>query len=561
MSTLATISKQDFDYIENSLKILSDNMSSVATDVVDINGQISGFQKQVENIQDNVKSLEEEIREFMFEIKGSSVVSNAQNEVLISESKLNKKFGHYDAVRRKISGVLGSIDINSIKKSTLITQSEESVLNTPNYYLSYALVALCSWFRNDKKTAYKAINQAIKLNDSKTSLLFCLIHLRLNRDKTALKWLKRYLSTQDPRQMDSEIINVLDALVNNAYNMKMTDEILNHIDLWSKQISSDESLNRAQIDRWSNIFKSSVEEISDNEYPYIANYTNRFEKIKILLANSYTYYNVYNDFLDIMEDVNDSSSKSIDNLLNDLLFSYESSEISLRKEILKNKLIIQHKGDIDKANKAFTDSQTSLNGKNDFKTELTNVILERRDVSSETKKLAVSYSKNIIKTAFFESLSDSKNEIDNITIKINEWSGTTKDGINERELQESLTQYVKHPFESEMTKLKYLNAKTIYCALFAIIGIIALFFDVIIGVAIIIVSLIASFLFMKETVNTKEDLIKNYNETLEKYLFELNNVIAEIVDANYIIKNNNKDKESFIRFIDSFNKENFISRK
>jgi hypothetical protein len=59
MSTLATISKQDFDYIENSLKILSDNMSSVATDVVDINGQISGFQKQVENIQDNVKSLEE----------------------------------------------------------------------------------------------------------------------------------------------------------------------------------------------------------------------------------------------------------------------------------------------------------------------------------------------------------------------------------------------------------------------------------------------------------------------------------------------------------------------
>ncbi|NLC48669.1 MAG: hypothetical protein GX758_04855, partial [Tenericutes bacterium] len=341
MSNLTTMSRQDFHHLENSLKVLSDNMSFVAEDVVEINGQISGFQKQVETIQDNVKSLEDEIRDFMFEIKGSSVVSNAQNEVLLSENKLNKKFGHYDSIRRKISGILGSIDINSIKKSTLVTQSEESVLNTPNYYLSYALVALCSWFRNDRKRAYKALNQAIKLNESKTSLLFCLIHLRLKRDKTALKWLKRYLSSQDPRNMDSEIINVLDALVNDAYSKTMTDEILNNIDIWSKQLLDDDNINRKQIDRWVSIFTSNIEEISDNEYPYIVRYTKSFDKIKYVLANSYTYYNVHNDFLDIMDNVTNSSSKNIDNLLNDLLFSYESSEMSLRKEILKNKLIIQ----------------------------------------------------------------------------------------------------------------------------------------------------------------------------------------------------------------------------
>ena len=146
MATITAIQKKDIDALERSLKTLSENMSSVANDVVDINGQINDFNSQVDILKSNVKSLEQEIKDFMLEVRGSSLVSNAQNEILLKENELNKKYGHYDLIRRKINGILNSIDLNTIKKNTLLTQSEQSLLNTPNYYLSYALIKISQLF-------------------------------------------------------------------------------------------------------------------------------------------------------------------------------------------------------------------------------------------------------------------------------------------------------------------------------------------------------------------------------------------------------------------------------
>ena len=264
MATITAIQKKDIDALERSLKILSENMSSVANDVVDINGQINDFNSQVDTLKSNVKSLEQEIKDFMLEVRGSSLVSNAQNEILLKENELNKKYGHYDLIRRKINGILNSIDLNTIKKNTLLTQSEQSLLNTPNYYLSYALVALCAWFRNEKKLARKGLNKALNLNDSKTSLLFCLIHLRLNRNETALKWLKRYLDTQDPNNMDNDIINVLESLVSDTYSVKMTDLILSYINDWCNKLNNNSNINNYQIDRWREFFSETIETIENN---------------------------------------------------------------------------------------------------------------------------------------------------------------------------------------------------------------------------------------------------------------------------------------------------------
>ena len=87
---------------------------------------------------------------------------------------------------------------------------------------------------------------------------------------------------------------------------------------------------------------------------------------------------------------NKQEDKSIDELLNSLLFSYEDNEAELRKSILKNKLIIECKGNIEEANKKYELYNNSLNIKNNFGNELTNAILNRNDVSLSTKKLAIS---------------------------------------------------------------------------------------------------------------------------------------------------------------------------
>lgn len=561
MATITAIQKKDIDALEKSLKVLSENMTSVADDVIDINGQINDFNTQVDTLKTNVKSLEQEIKEFMLEVRGSTFVSNAQNEILLKENELNKKYGHYDLVRRKINGILNSMDLNTIKKNTLLTQSEQSLLNTPDYYLSYALVALCAWFRNEKKLARKALNKSLNLNDSKTSLLFCLIHLRLNRNETALKWLKRYLNAQDPNNMDNDIINVLESLVSDAYSINMTDLILSYINDWCNKLSNDDNINNYQIERWKEFFNDTIDTVEDAEYPFSTAYVVNFNHLKNKLALSYSYNNAYAKFLELLNN-NEQKEKNIDELLNSLLFSYEENEAELRKDILKNKLIIECKGNIEEANKKYELYNNALNVKNNFGNELTNIVLNRNDVSLSTKKLAIALTKQNIVKGFEEVFSDNDEFVDEeIQIKINEWTGTTKDGSNEKELQDSLTDYVKKPYEHDSQQQQYISPKTIYCSIFIVIGLILMFIKLYLGIIIIFVGGGMLLFFLNEVSKNRQDIIDEYNDTLKKYLFELNNTIAEIVDIKFLCKRNLKYKNELISFINSFDKNNYINFK
>ncbi len=560
MATVTAISKKDIDYLENSLKVLSDSMNSVAGDVVDINGQINDFTSQVDSIKANVKSLEQEIRDFMYEVKGSSMVNTAQNDIIMHEQTLNKKFGHYSDIRRKFSGILNSLDIdlNYINKNTLLTQSEQSLLSTPDYYLSYALVALCAWFRNERKAANKALNKALNLNESKTSLLFCLIHLRLNRHETAYKWMKRYLQTVNPKEMDNLIITVLDSLSNNAYDSRITNELLTSIESWCKNLNTDEMINNRQIDRWSDFFLSKKATFKDEEFPYLFDYCPEASALKSNIENAYTYNHIFNDFLDLIDKGN-NKAKNLDELLSELLSTYENNELELRKEILKNKIIIECKGDSEKANALFNHSMSSLNAKSDFSTGLTNIIFDRDDVSDNTKKFAVALSKDNIIKGLDKALQGNMEEVKEVTITINEWTGKTLDGSNEKELQESLSDYVKAPFIEDYNELSIFNTKTIYCLIFAIVGLVVCFFELFIGILILLCGGGAFMYFLNGILKQREEIMKQCNEVLDKYLFELNNVIAEIVDIKYYTKRSLSNRDNMVNLINSFYKDNFIT--
>ena len=560
MGSVTAISKKDIDFLENSLKVLSDNMNSVAGDVVDINGQITDFNNQVDSIKANVKSLEQEIRDFMFEVKGSTLVNTAQNDIIMLEQDLTKKFGHYTDIRRKFSGIVSNfdLDLNYINKKTLLSQSEQSLLTTPDYYLSYALVALCAWFRNERKAANKALNKALKLNESKTSLLFCLIHLRLERHETAYKWMKRYLQTVNPKEMDNLIISVLDSLTNNAYDTRITDELLTSIESWCKNINNDEIINNKQIDRWASFFSSNKAVFKEEEFPFLFNYVEEANYLREEIENAYTYNYVYSDFINLIEKGN-NNSKNLDELLKDLLSSYESSELELRKEILKNKIIVECKGDQTKADKLFNESMSSLNEKTDFSTGLTNIIFDRDDVSDNTKKFAIALSKENILKGLEKALPSHNKEHKELTIKINEWTGKTLDGSNEKELQESLTEYVKNPFMEDFDSVKIINTKTLYCIFFAIAGVVVCFFEVFIGLLLILCGGIAFMFFANQTLKMRDKIMSDYKEVLDKYLFELNNVIAEIVDIKYYTKRSLNNKDNVVNLINSYYKDNFIS--
>ena len=561
MDTLA-ISPANLDIIEQNLHVLANNMTDVYQSVNNVTGHVNEIDNKVTSVTDTVKTLEEEIKSFMLEIREHSIVGNARQTILMDENELNKKFGHYDEIRRRINGILQSTDINAIKKSTIENISEESLINTPNYYLAPALVALCAWILNNKELAYKSLKEAMVRDDEKTSLLFCLINLRVGRVSSSIKWLNRYLDMQDPTKMDGKIITILDAVTSGVFGPVAKEICINKISMWLKEINNLNEYKEKQKERFVKYFRENKKELKDDLFPYIHHYSTDYEYLKDTLSISYSYNTIYNklkDITNVESKGNDENKIKIDNLLNLLVFSYEKEELELRKDIDKNKQIIYYNGDVKKALKKFENTSKIYKEQNDILTHLTNIVLEHKTINPniETRKYALALEKPIIKDAFDE-ISNNTNVLSDIKISINEWQATTKDGSNEKELKKSLDNYVEKLFEKELNDTNYFNLRMFISI---IIGLITMFLSKnspVMTLLIFIVTLSYNayevFITYKKRTNIFIKIKKNQKSASDI----LTNIIAEIVDYSFIYKNNLKNKERFISFIDSLNPNEYI---
>ena len=265
---------------EANLDILEKNLNSLANNLGSLSTNMSSVDTKVNKVTDTVKTLEEEIKNFMFEIRESTIVSNAKQSILMSQSELDKKYGHYDNIRREVNGLLEATDLNTIKKSTIEALSEKTLLNTPTYWLSPALVALCAWFTNNKDLASRAVNEALKRDDEKTSLLFSLLHLRAKRNSAALLWLKRYIDKQNPKNIENMFIIVLDAVSSGVFGPDAKTYIIGKLEEWIKLLSNNEKIKTTEKNRWKDKFASLTVENKDLVFPYLEKYTTTSVDIK-----------------------------------------------------------------------------------------------------------------------------------------------------------------------------------------------------------------------------------------------------------------------------------------
>lgn len=549
-----TTQKKDTSSLESDLNTLTENMKVIASNVDDINDQVDDFKEQFNSVKSNIDSLERQIKTFISEVRGNTYVSNAKMELKSYEDELSEEYGQYDVIRNKVSEIVNDLEKGYIEKNKLLTQSEQAHLSNSKYYLVHILVAICAWLKNEKKLARKSINKALDLNDNKTSLLFSVIYFKLNRNNTAIKWLKRYLDNQNPSNMNSDVIGVINILSYYVNDNETENKLYNYINNWVNKSKNEEIENKA-INKWENFFRSRLNIIDENEYPYSKLYVRSFNKIKKNLELYYSFNNVYADFLGLINNFDNDINE--DKILNTLLYDYSDKELELRRNILKNKLIIECHGNMDEVELKYKTYDNFINSNDNFYLDLNDVLLSRNDVSLNIKRLVVYFVKNNIARGY-EKIFNNDNVLDEeFEIRINEWVGITKDGSNEKELQDSLTDYVKKPFAEESQLQRYNSPKTIYCAIFIVIGIILTFIKFYVGLSVVIVGGFMLMFFLLNISRNREDIIKDYNETLNKYLFELNNVLAEIVDMKYICKKNLKYKNEFLEYLGTFDEKDY----
>lgn len=562
MSTYA-ISAANLDVLEKNLNTLANNVGDVYQSVSNVTGHVNDIDTKVTSVTENVKTLEEEIKNFMLEIRENSIVGNARQTILMDQAELDKKFGHYNEIRRRINGILQSTDLNAIKKSTMLNISEQTLVNAPNYWLAPALVALCAWILDDRNLAEKALKEAMNRDDEKTSLLFCLINLRANRIDSSMRWLNRYLDMQDPTKMEGKIITVLDAITSGVFGPSAKEICTNKVQTWIKELNIQPGYKDIQKERWVKYLESNINPVEDDNFPYLAHYCLEWDSLKKAISLSSSHKTTFKNLKNIMEE-NESGSISstvqIDNLLNILVFNYENEELELKKDIQKNKHIIEENGNIKKALERFNQTSKIYDKSNDFLTHLTNIVLEYKTIKPklDTRKYAMALSKDWIKEAYQDMNAFTNDQLPDITIKINDWTGTTKTGSNEKDLKSSLDNYVEQLFEKDLAKEKLFNIKMFGSIILCIIAMFLTFKIPVLAILILIVTLIFNIYEFYNAYKRRNSILENIERNKKSAQDILTNIIAEVVDYKFIYENNLKAKDDVIKYVQALDSNQYI---
>lgn len=518
--------KKELEKFSNNLQKLSDNLNNITNNVDEINNQFEDYNEQINDIKDNVKSLESELKEFMHEVKVTPIIEKAKKEIIKDKEELDKKYNKHNLIRERLFNIINNIK-NGKYKEYLLTKDEENNFNIQNYYLSYILFAINDWM-NNKNTANDKIKEALLLDKERTTLLLTLINIKMNNEKSSSKWLNDYLDTINPVNTNDYLVKLIDYV---KHNETLLNIIINKLNEWKSNIE-DNSLN--------NIYDNiktfiNIKNVNDSDYPYLYNYSNEFNDVLDELYSS----NIFNDFYIKINNSLNSKVKEFD-FLHNLIYSEERYENELITHILENEYIIKNNGK--------TKKYTKLENKDIFSIFLFS--LNNKNINKETKLILIKYLKEYILN-FLHNFDT--NEVNDINIKIDKWESITKDGSNELELINNLTEFIKKPFDEENNSLTLINYKTIYSFFFILIGIMVTFFYSIIGISMIIVGFITLIFFIYSIDLQKKNNIKLYNETLNQYKDELYNLLSEIVDIKLEINNNLKNKELLLELLDSIN--------
>lgn len=557
--------ENNISVLNNNIHILAERLESVADSIDYISGHVTDIDSKVDFISTSLNVLTDEFKTFVEESKRVAALSDAKQNVVMLEQQVDKEYGHYDNIRRHTVGILQAADLSVVKKDTITSITEELMLSAPRYWLAPALIALAAWISNDRELAEKALQEAMRRDDEKTSLMFCLINRRAGRLDGSLVWLERYFAMQDPAKMERKIIVVLDAFASGLFGADSKGVCSDKIKGWLEELSGRAGFVEEQKNNWEKAIIGKKVSLNNEEFPYLQKHSVNWPDLKDVLEWAKTHNEIYGYFSNIFNTpVNNAASISskMDDLLDNLVANYDNEELPLRKQLRRNRLIIEESGNLNKANARFDAEIAAYEQYEDFSQHLTSIVLapESSGALIATQKLAISLSKDWIFTAYEDITVKSRSKVPlNIEIAISNWTGNTRDGSNELELQQSLNNFIDDLKNKTISSIKWFKGNIILAAIIGIaVGLI--------GLSTIIVPLLAIvgvgiYIFMEKskynkTINTIKQEMEEHRDKTTKVL---NATLAEVVDYRRLLTEKDLEYKKVEEFFQELKPEQYIA--
>lgn len=432
MAEVTSIRPADLRKIESNLGAIHDDLRVLDKGVGTVNNNVKA-------VYDEIGRLAKEFHDFVDIQLKANRLGQAETRLVKIRQELEKKYGHYDIVRRTTTGILQADDLGIVKKDTISTATEELMISTPNYWLAPCLVALAAWINDQPELAEKAVREGIKRNDEKTSLFFALVCRRADRKGTCLKWTQRYLANQDEENLDRKTIIILDAFASGLLGADSEGVISKQMTEWLEHLAEKPGFVEQQTAQWSEAINLKRKPINADSYTYLKKYSKTWPVLQDILEGAYLHAEILDYFTTIFEQEasNESVKVQLDEILNSLVTDFDDEELPLRKEEKFEQFVVDFGGDENRARKNMNIEQTAFETHKDFTQLLTDAAMkpESSHASVSTQKFAIALSKEWVSNAYNDIVAKNRMKIPNeIEINIDTFNDKTTDGQNENEL-------------------------------------------------------------------------------------------------------------------------------
>jgi len=548
-----TISTANLSRIENSLSAINDNINVVSH-------QVATVEQQLEDTKSDLELLAEEFREYVRQDALIKNVQLAEMRLVKVRQEIENKYGHYEDVRRRAIGILQAVDTSLVRKDTIENASEEQLLAAPRYWLAPCLIALSAWLSDKKELAEKAVIEALRRDDEKTSLFFALVTRRGGRYQSSRAWLERYFGQQDPNELKREIVVLIDGFSNGIFGPEARARCGLLIKSWLDELSQKAGFIETQRDQWKKALLSRTEKLDSAKFPHMQKYSPTWPELRHSLEGAKLHDVIFQYFNFILtQEIIPSKNLAfaVDQLLDILVREFDEEELPLRREERLNELIIKEDGDKVSAQNLFANEKV-IEERLDFTQLLTNFAMypTESNASVATQKLAIALSKEWINHAHDDLTAENRNSVPiDIEIELDDWQGISRDGSNEEELITDLQQHIQLKKEDALRRNK-LGTKN-WIALVAGVG----FF--ILGVStlfLFIVSAICFIIFINGLMNVKRNvkvIEQNYEELFANHKQILVATLSDIVDYRREYANEDTKASNIRELLDQVTPEQY----
>ena len=554
------------------LRTIEHNLGAIHNDLQTLDSNVGAVNSNIKVVYDEIGSLAKEFHDFVSVQQRANRLNQAETRLVKIRQELEKKFGHYDIVRRTTTGILQADDIGIVKKDTISNATEELMISTPGYWLAPCLVALAAWINDQPELAEKAIKEGIKRNDEKTSLFFALICRRADRKEACLKWTQRYLANQDEENLDRKTIIVLDAFASGLFGADTEGVISRQMNEWLQHLEEKPGFTEKQTQQWSEAINLKRKPIDTSSYTYLRKYSKTWPVLEDILEGAHLHAEMLEYLIGIFEQKVSTATvrEQLDDILDSLVTDFDDEELPLRKEEKFEQFIVDFRGDESRARQNMNVEQTAFETHKDFTQLLTDAAMkpETAHSSVSTQKFAFALSRDWVMNAYNDVVAQNRMKIPNeIEINVDTFNDTTVDGQNENELLERFSTLVSSERDAELATcvMSSFEQFCLYGGIaVGVIGLVMLLFGnkflgliaVIAGVGMVL----NHFSKKKDIENKRQNIAERYEKKRSSGSEIIRATLAEVVDFRIEFADKDSESEQVIDFLEQLSPDQYVRK-